>query len=130
MSITTNTEFIFSSELNQSFLQALYEGDILYASEVFESFLIDTKAELEEIKKLHLENDVKKIRYKLHKMKPTFGFVGLTALTEEIELVITFCDKSTDMSDAEPAFSKLLIQIENTFPLIEKELKRMSTHTG
>jgi hypothetical protein len=128
MSTTTNTEFIFSTEMNQSFLQAMYEGDLLYASEVFESFLVDVKKEMEEIKKWQSENDVKKIRHTLHKIKPTFGFVGLTALTEKIEVIISIFDKSSDISETEPAFSKTLTEIQNAFLLVEDELKRMKAY--
>jgi ribosome maturation protein Sdo1 len=128
MSTTTTIDFTFSEELNQSFLQTLYEGDILYASEVFDSFLTGTKAEFEELVKLYREKDIKKIRHKLHKIKPTFGFVGLTKLTEEIESAITACDTSSDISKTELVLSNILDKIKNIFPLIEVELKRMTAY--
>lgn len=128
MSTTTNTEFVFSADMNQSFLQAMYEGDVLYASEVFQSFLVDVKKEMEDIKKWQVENDVKKIRQTLHKIKPTFGFVGLTGLTEEIEEIISLFDKSSNVSETEPFFSKIITEIQNAFLLVENELKRMKAY--
>ena len=128
MSTTTNTEFIFSDELNQSFLQSLYEGDLSYANDVFNNFLTESEKEFAELKEAHQANDIKKARHKLHKMKPTFAFVGLTALTEEVEEVIKICDTSENIIETEPQFSLLLNKIELSFNLIEKESARMKNH--
>jgi Hpt domain len=128
MSKSTISEFVFSTELDRSFLQSLYEGDLQYAIEVFENFLIDTKKEVDELKNLYQENDVKKIRHKLHKVKPTFAFVGLTSLTEEVEEIISSCDRAENISEVEPGCSNLLSTFENSFGLIQKELERMKNH--
>ncbi len=128
MSKSTIPEFIFSAELDRNFLQSLYEGDLQYAIEVFENFLVDTKKESDDLKKLYEENDVKKIRQTLHKVKPTFAFVGLTSLTEEVEEVISSCDQATNISEVEPGCSNLLNKFENSFRLIQAELERMKNH--
>src|SRR5258705_2987745 len=88
--------FVFDSKLDQTFLESLYGDDFQYAQEVFEGFLAETKNEFESIKSDYRQNAVKNMRQKLHKIKPTFGFVGLTALTEKTETVIAACDASSD----------------------------------
>jgi hypothetical protein len=128
MSNSTNTEFVFSPELDKPFLDSLYEGDLSYASEVFENFLTESKKEFGELKEAHQANDIKKARHKFHKMKPTFAFVGLTALTEEVEEVIKICDVSENIIETEPRFVLLLNKIELSFNLIEKESARMKNH--
>lgn len=128
MSKSTIPEFVFSAELDRGFLQSLYEGDLGYAIEVFENFLIDTKKESEALKKLYEENDVKNLRHKLHKVKPTFAFVGLTALTEQVEEVISSCDLAININEVEPGCSNLLNKFENSFRLIQTELERMKNH--
>jgi HPt (histidine-containing phosphotransfer) domain-containing protein len=122
--------FSFSEPLDQNFLDSLYGDDIAYAQEVFTEFLSNTKSEFETIKTAYKDNDLKKIRQHLHKIKPTFAFVGLSELTEKSEKLIVACDASKDVSEIEPACSGLFKEIEESFRLIEQELERMKNHTG
>ncbi|HEY6502819.1 MAG TPA: Hpt domain-containing protein [Chitinophagaceae bacterium] len=121
--------FAFNNELDQTFLQSLYGDDLEYAQEVFEGFLSETKKEFEAIKNDYGQNDVKKIRQKLHKIKPTFSFVGLTALTERTEMIIAACDAASNTGEIEPGCSALFKEIEASFLLVENELMRMKDHT-
>jgi hypothetical protein len=122
--------FTFSYPLDQRFLESLYEGDLSYAQEVFAGFLSDTRAEFEQIKGHRTQSDLKKMRQGLHKIKPTFAFVGLPGLTEKVEGVIKVCDTSTDIKGIEPSCSELFKEIEETFAIIETELARMKNHVG
>jgi hypothetical protein len=121
--------FSFSYPLDQQFLESLYGDDLSYACEVFEEFLKNTKTGLEEIRHSCRENDLKKVRQQLHKMKPTFGFVGLTPLTEKTEKLIVACDASSSIKNIEPECIGLFNEIEGSFGLIEAELERMKNHT-
>jgi hypothetical protein len=120
--------FAFNPKLDQTFLYSLYEGDLLHAQEVFKGFLAETKIEFEGIKNDYRQNNLKSMRQKLHKIKPTFSFVGLTALTEKTESVIKACDASSNVTETEPGCSALFVEIEDSFLLIEKELSRMKEY--
>ena len=120
--------FAFNDKLDQTFLQSLYGDDFLYAQEVFEGFLSETKNEFEGIKNDYRKNVLKSMRQRLHKIKPTFSFVGLTSLTERTEMIIATCDGSSDTSEIEPGCSELFREIEESFLLVEKELIRMKDH--
>ncbi len=117
--------FVFDNKLDQQFLQSLYEDDLSYAQEVFEEFLSGTRSEFEAIKIDYHQNVLKNMRQKLHKIKPTFSFVGLPALTEKTETIIVSCDASSDTSEVGPGCLVLFKEIEDSFLLIEKELYRM-----
>ena len=120
--------FAFDSKLDKAFLESLYGDDFEYAQTVFEGFLADTKNEFEGIKNDYRLNALKNMRQKLHKIKPTFSFVGLPALTEKTETVIVACDASSDTREIEGDCSALFKEIEDSFVLIENELMRMRTH--
>ena len=120
--------FAFDSKLDKAFLESLYGDDFEYAQTVFEGFLADTKNEFEGIKNDYRQNALKNMRQKLHKIKPTFSFVGLPALTEKTETVIVACDASSDTREIEGDCSSLFKEIEDSFVLIENELMRMRTH--
>jgi hypothetical protein len=119
--------FIFDNKLDQQFLQSLYEDDLSYAQEVFEEFLTGTKSEFEAIKNDYRDNVLKAMRQKLHKIKPTFSFVGLPTLTEKTETIIATCDASSNISEIEPGCGVLFKEIEDSLLLIEKELFRMKS---
>jgi hypothetical protein len=121
--------FVFDSKLDQAFLESLYGDDFQYAQEVFEGFLADTKNEFEYIKNDYQQNALKNMRQKLHKIKPTFSFVGLTELTEKTETIIKACDASSNTREIETGCSSLFKEIEDSFLLIENELMRMRNHT-
>ena len=121
--------FTFDDKLDQTFLASLYGDDFEYAREVFEGFLSETKPEFDKIKNDYRQNDLKNMRQKLHKIKPTFGFVGLTALTGKTETVIAACDRASNTGEIEPGCSALFKEIEDSFRLIENELARMRNHT-
>jgi len=121
--------FVFDTKLDQTFLESLYGDDFQYAQEVFASFLADTKTEFEGIKSDYRQNSLKTMRQKLHKIKPTFSFVGLTSLTERTETIIAACDRSSNTKEIETGCTALFKEIEDSFLLIENELRRMRNHT-
>ena len=121
--------FVFDSKLDQTFLESLYGDDFQYAQDVFEGFLADTKNEFEGIKSDYRQNALKNMRQKLHKIKPTFSFVGLTALTEKTETIIAACDVSSTTKEIETDCSALFKEIEDSFLIIENELMRMRNYT-
>ena len=126
---TTNDSFLFSPELDNEALQTLYENDFVYTSEVFTMFLKDTKNEFEQIKKSYKEHEIATIRQKLHKIKPTFSFVGLGALTIETESLICRCDTCSSIDEIAQECLALFEKIEQSFVLIERELIRMKEYT-
>jgi hypothetical protein len=122
--------FIFSPEFDHVFLDSMYDNDLDYAGEVFSGFLKETKTEVEALANLYSGGNVKGFRQTLHKIKPTFSFVGLTELTEKCENLISFCDQITDMKMAEPQWTSLSAEFETAFQLVGKELERMKKHVA
>lgn len=122
--------FVFSPEFDHVFLESMYDNDMDYAGEVFSGFLTETKREFDTLTVLHSNNNVTGFRQVLHKIKPTFSFVGLTGLTERCEELISLCDKITEISAADPLWTKLSADIVQSFDLVEKELIRMKKHSS
>jgi HPt (histidine-containing phosphotransfer) domain-containing protein len=120
--------FVFNPKLDHAFLNEMYENDIAYAEEVFSAFLEQTKNEFKQVKNCSAGNDWQCVRQKLHKIKPTFSFVGLTALSEKCEEVISACDNKTDLQSLTPMWLMLEQEIEQSFSTVEAELVRMKTY--
>lgn len=117
--------FEFDNRLDTEFLQSIYGDDLEYAAEVFSGFLSETRPEFNKIKASYAENDIKTMRQKLHKIKPTFSFVGLSPITESTEKIIRICDRSVNVSETEPGCAELFRSIENAFTIVESETERL-----
>lgn len=122
--------FIFNPQLDHEFLNAMYENDIVYAEEVFSAFLEQTRNEFGQVRNCYSNNDWQCLRQKLHKIKPTFSFVGLTALSEKCEEMIAACDHEADIKSRTLLWEKLEQEIEQSFRTVESELARMKTYTS
>ncbi len=122
--------FVFSPDFDHVFLESMYDNDMEYAGEVFSGFLTETRREFETLTASYSNGNITGFRQVLHKIKPTFSFVGLTGLTEKCEELISLCGKITEMTAAEPLWTGLSGDIVKSFELVEKELIRMKKHTS
>ena len=125
MNSLPETPFEFNPQLDAEYLDSLFGDDLGSIKEIFNSFLIDTKEGYQDVKSAYNEGDLKQLRQKIHKIKPTFGFVGLTSTTHNCEKVIAACDASADISAVQATCSDLFKEIEDSFLLIENEVKRL-----
>ena len=120
--------FSFNQQLDVDFLQSLYEDDYEYAQQVFGNFLIETNKELALLKEFEFQNDQKKFRAHLHKIKPTFSLVGVSSLTQFSETVISQCDNPEKNIFLEPCYHDWNTEVSRWMPIIEEEYKRLQNH--
>ena len=106
--------FIYNDRLDTEFLNSLYEEDTEYAAIVFEQFLHSYKKQVEEIEDSFVKGDLQIFRQKIHKMKPTFSFVGLTQLTEKAAQLEKNCSLLTEIE----GITTLYIDFTNTIKLM------------
>lgn len=125
MNSLPESPFEFNPQLDTEYLESLFGDDLSSIKEIFNSFLIDTKEGYRDVQTAYNEGDLKLLRQKIHKIKPTFGFVGLTSLTHKCEEVIAACDTSSAITQVEEACTGLFKEIEESFGLIESEVIRL-----
>ncbi|MFZ1530203.1 MAG: hypothetical protein WAT19_15725 [Ferruginibacter sp.] len=128
MNSSPETPFEFSPQLDTAYLESLFGDDLSSIKEIFNSFLIDTKEGYNDVQTAYKEENLKLLRQKIHKIKPTFGFVGLTTLTHNCETVIAACDASAGITEVRAVSDDLFKQIEDSFILIENEVKRLDEY--
>lgn len=121
--------FSFTRQLDVDFLESLYEGDYVYACQVFGSFLEETTRELALLKEYESQNDQKNFRTHLHKIKPTFSLVGVCSLTQLSETLIRECDIPGKNIFLEPSYHNWNIEVSRWMPVIKEEYKRLQNHT-
>ncbi len=125
---TPETEilFVFSEDLNNKYLNDLYEGDIEHALDMFETYIVLLEKNINQLTLLCQNKDYKELSATFHKIKPSFGLVGLSTLEEkskEMELVLL--QPVTDHQYIQDEVNAFIAQALNSKPLILQEIVRM-----
>jgi HPt (histidine-containing phosphotransfer) domain-containing protein len=119
--------FEFDQRLDAAFLRSLYEDDIENAVMSFDFFLNKYPQHLKEIEDDFIAGDIKGFRQKVHKVKPTFSYVGLTAMSVKAAAIERLCDETNDLNNVKDLYQELKNSLQEIIPVIEGELERMKT---
>lgn len=121
-----NTNFTFCEPIDGEYLIDLYAGDYIMIEETFADVLQGYDDFVERIITTYHEGDVKALKSAVHKVKPLFGFVGLTALQALCLDFENACQKASSATELTPAFETLQKQLVNSKSIIASELSRLS----
>src|SRR5579871_5060616 len=121
----SDKKFKFSDAINGQYIIDLYAGDYVMIEETFTDVLHEYDAFVARIITSFQENDRQALKSAVHKIKPLFGFVGLTTLQS---WCLQFENACMGISDADLAlsFSPLKDQLLAARGIIEKEKVRLS----
>lgn len=72
--------FVFSDAINSQYIIELYAGDYVMIEETFTDVLLEYDGFVQKINTCFRDDDVAALKSSVHKIKPLFGFVGLTDL--------------------------------------------------
>lgn len=122
-----NTSFTYDERLDTDFLNSLYEDDTEYASIVFEQFLNSSKEQLKEMDTYFTEGNIELFKQRVHKMKPTFSFVGLTKLTAKAEQIENACKQTTEIHSIKPLYTDFINAFNLMLPVVESEFERLKS---
>lgn len=126
-SVQKELAFSFTKAFDQYSLQMYYDGDIEYAREIFNIFIVQLEESLPmliEALKKQQSNDVRKI---VHKLKPTFTMVGFPKTTTYFEVWEKELDMGMSGNKAMQKWLDVKSEIENIDSLVKQEIKRMKT---
>lgn len=119
-----HSNFAFSDAINSQYIIDLYAGDYIMIEETFGDVLREYDGFIERILTSYRENDRTALKSAIHKIKPLFGFVGLTSIQALCLHVENSCLDATDAVLAE-SFSPLEAQLLLARGIIEKEKGRL-----
>lgn len=120
-----NFEFALDRRLDTDFLNELYGGSMEHISIVFEQFLSGIHNQLKEVEDNFNSGNSELFRQKVHKLKPVFSFVGLTALTSKAEFIEGQCKQHSGTAPLQEIYKDFKNNIAELLPVIEKELVRL-----
>ena len=120
--------FIFNDKIDTELLFSLYEDDFAYMEEIFSITLSQIKPDISLLKSAFENGDKEEVRKAAHKLKPSFGFVGLPAMQEQCKQFEAECSVITAVEDLGPLYGKLVNALEEHVAIIESEYHKLKEY--
>ena len=118
---SNHKQFIFNEKIDKDLLISLYEDDYAYMEEIFSITLGQLKPDIEILKKSFENNDLAGVKKCTHKIKPSFGFVGLPQTQELCKQFEDACGSTESASELVSQYTQLYNRLEESIHIIETE---------
>lgn len=125
-----NTNFTFNEKLDVDTLEALYEDDLEYAADLFETFLDYTVEEFKPLKDLIRAQDWAATKSLAHKLKPTFSMVGLTQLETKMMAIEHQVIEQPDPQKIATLHREVEEALTVYIPILSEDLEKMKKIMG
>jgi HPt (histidine-containing phosphotransfer) domain-containing protein len=118
--------FIYNELIDPAILSSLYENDHAFIQKIFQSFL-DTglDGDLRQAESCFTSGDPDGLRKVIHKIKPAFGFVGLTSIEEQCREMELLCVSGRSLNDLTEKINDLLNAMLAGKKAIEDDLQKL-----
>ena len=116
--------FTFNQRINSQYINDLYEGDYEMIEDTFTGVLQEYDSLLENILTCFKSGDLSSLRSAVHKIKPLFGFVGLTVIQSQCVQFENAC-RNDSFPSVESDLNALMKLMTDAKPLIEEERGRL-----
>jgi HPt (histidine-containing phosphotransfer) domain-containing protein len=123
--LKTHNPFVFNEEFDVSYLFSLYGDDFVYLQEIFETVLQDFESLKDNIEYSYSSGNIAALKAAVHKIKPVFGFVGLTAVQKECQQFEARCGHVASLDILTKDFDLLKDRISQSKIVIEEEKKKL-----
>jgi HPt (histidine-containing phosphotransfer) domain-containing protein len=126
MQPSANKTYVFSEHVNVPYLSDLYSGDYEMIEETYSDVLAEFPSLLENIDAAWIARDLSGLKRAVHKIKPLFGFTGLTAIQTQCLDFENACDAHPSFDSILPIFSILKDRIVQAQAIIAEEKARLA----
>jgi HPt (histidine-containing phosphotransfer) domain-containing protein len=116
----------YNELIDQAVLSSLYENDHAFIQKIFQSFLDNNiEGDFQQIESCCTSGDTEELRKVVHKLKPAFGFVGLTSIEERCREMELLCVNGRSLSDLTEKISDLITAMRAGKKAIEEDLHKL-----
>lgn len=122
---TLSKNFIFNEKINGDYLFSLYADDYPYIEEVFAVTLQHFDQDFEFIQAAYEGENITDLKKGVHKVKPAFGFVGLTDIQQICAAFEDACQQATDVSALKAGYKNLMASLEEGKLIIASEYRKL-----
>ena len=118
--------FMYNELIDPVILSNLYENDYAFIQKIFQSFLDSgLDGDLQQVDTCFTSDDTDGLRKVIHKLKPAFGFVGLTSIEEQCREMELLCANSRSLNDLTEKITELLNAMRAGKKAIEDDLQKL-----
>jgi HPt (histidine-containing phosphotransfer) domain-containing protein len=125
---TDHKSFIFSEKIDKDLLASLYEDDFPYMEEIFSITLSQLKPDINQLKAAFDEANIEALKKAVHKLKPSFGFIGLPQVQEQCKEFEDACGRARSLETLAASYKQLVKELEESIIIIESEHKRLQDY--
>ncbi|MEP6748759.1 MAG: Hpt domain-containing protein [Bacteroidota bacterium] len=122
---TLPKQFIFNEKMDKDTLYGLYTDDFVYIEEIFATTLQHFDADFGAVQLAYENGNVEDLKRSVHKIKPTFGFMGLLEAQALCKNLEDECVRAASIHD----ITKGYIHFKNTLleakDIIQSEYLRL-----
>lgn len=122
-----NCPLTYDHRLDSAFLESIYENDKEDAAFGFEQFLNNYAKQFNELEQSFETGDLNIFRQKIHKLKPTFSFVGLTNVTAKAENIEKKCIECIEINVIKDLYTDFKSSLTELIPVVKDEFNRLKT---
>ena len=118
-------KFIFNEKLDSEYLYSLYEDDYQYIEEIFQTTLTHFDEDYNSIRTAFEANNLIELKKAIHKIKPTFGFVGLPLVQHICKEFEDSCQRATASNDLITEYQQIVTTLADSKDLIASEYNKL-----
>ncbi len=123
--LKTANAFVFNDEIDANYLNSLYGEDYNYLQEVFNTVLDEYVSLTDNIEYSYSSGNLTTLKASVHKIKPVFGFVGLTQVQLLCQDFEKICATVSSVDQLSREFETLKNKIFQCKQIIEEEKKKL-----
>ena len=121
-------KFQFNEKIDVRFLHSLYEEDYPYMEEVFGTTLKELSTSQQQIETAYKAGDVAALKKAVHKIKPSFGFVGLMETQEACRQFEDACLAATSIDQLSGQYPALAKTLEESKQIVDAEYNKLKRY--
>lgn len=122
--------FRFNPKINDQFLYSLYEDDLVYVEEIFNTTNNQLHSDIGRVAEAYRDQNLSDLKKAVHKIKPSFGFVGLLQAEEICKNFEDKCLTAGSVQELEPLYFELMNTINESKRIIDEECTRLKEHNN
>lgn len=122
--------FKFDRQIDAGILYSLYENDYLYIEEIFRITLKHFDEDIGAFETCYHTGNLEGLKKAAHKIKPVFGYVGMSRLQQNCQAFEDKCAATDDLEQIFPDYKKLLLQFKECKMIIEADLQKLSEYNN
>jgi HPt (histidine-containing phosphotransfer) domain-containing protein len=117
--------FEFDKAIDAEYLQSLYENDYQYIAEIFKTAIDHYDEDVDAIVANYSSGNLDGLKRAIHKIKPSFGFIGMPRMQQQCKDFEDACVKATSVGEITTGYQKILDDLVVCKQILETDYQKL-----